>query len=211
MAEKLEHRGVERAILSHEHLDHLWGLPALCTLDRKIPLYVPSTLTPEAGKFIRQSKHDGPVTPLEPGTVHKHFPGFATTLIDLPIILGVRGEQILYFNVKDKGLVIVTGCCHCGIKAAIDFARTHIATATGRFHGLFGGLHISALEVWSPAADQVLDTMQQAQFDMIGSNHCTGIIAVEKMIERKFPVAMGTGRFGSRSNRYIGNGDSITF
>ncbi len=211
VAEKLENRLVERAILSHEHLDHFWGLPALCALNRHIPLVVPSTLTDDAWKFIRQSKHNGPVTPLNPGALHIHFPGFASTVLDIPIILGVRGEQILFFNVKGKGLVIVTGCCHCGIKSAIDFARTNIATETGRFHGLFGGMHISALEVWSPTADQMLDAIQQAQFDVIGSNHCTGIIAVEKMLERGFPVAIGSANFGSKSNRYIGNGDSLSF
>ena len=211
VAAKLENRLVERAILSHEHLDHFWGLPALCALDRRIPLFVPSTLTADAWKFIRKSKHNGSVAPLAPGSLHVHFPGFASTVLDIPIILGVRGEQILYFNVKDKGLVIVTGCCHCGIKSAIDFAKTNIATETGRFHGLFGGMHISALEVWSPTADQMLDSIQGAQFDVIGSNHCTGIMAVEKMLERGFPVAMGSANFGSKSNRYIGNGDSLSF
>ncbi len=211
VAAKLEHRRVERAILSHEHLDHLWGLPALTALDRRIPLFVPSTLTPDAWKFIRQSKHNGPVMPLAPGALYKHFPGFATTLLDVPIILGIHGEQLLYFNVKDKGLVIVSGCCHVGIKSAIDFATNNIVTQTGRFHGLFGGLHISALEVWSPAADQMIDAMQRAHFDIIGSNHCTGIIAVEKMLEKNFPVSMGSANFGSKSNRYIGNGDSLTF
>jgi 7,8-dihydropterin-6-yl-methyl-4-(beta-D-ribofuranosyl)aminobenzene 5'-phosphate synthase len=211
VAQKLENRVVERAILSHEHLDHLWGLPALCAINRYIPLVVPSTLTNDAWGFIWKSRYAGPLTSVKPGCVHKHFPGFASTVLDIPIILGVRGEQILFFNVKGKGLVIVTGCCHCGIKSAIDFARTNIATETGRFHGLFGGMHISALEVWSPTADQMLDSIQQAQFDVIGSNHCTGIIAVEKMLERGLPVAMGSANFGSKSSRYIGNGDSLSF
>jgi len=42
----------------------------------------------------------------------------------------------------------------------------------------------------------MIDAMQQAKFDIVGSNHCTGIIAVEKMIERKFPVAMGSANYG---------------
>src|SRR3990172_9093787 len=211
VAEKLEHRQVDFGILSHKHLDHFWGLPALAELDRHLPLCVPSTLTPDGWNFIRRSKHRGPLTTVYPGTIQKHFPGFATTVLDLPIILGVRGEQVLYFNVKDKGLVIVSGCCHCGIKSAIDFAQMNISTQTGRFHGLFGGLHIAALEAWSPNADLMLDAMEQAQFDTVASNHCTGIIAVEKMLERNFPVAMGSANFGSKSTRYVGCGDSILF
>jgi 7,8-dihydropterin-6-yl-methyl-4-(beta-D-ribofuranosyl)aminobenzene 5'-phosphate synthase len=211
VAEKLEKGLIDRTILSHEHLDHLWGLPALCALDKRIPLYVPSTLTSKAEKFIEKSRHRGPVSQVAPGTIYKHFPGFATALMDVPIILGIRGEQFLFFNVKGKGLVIVTGCCHSGIKSAIDFARASIATDTGKLHGVFGGLHISALETWSPAADQQLDAMEQAKLTVVGSNHCTGVMAVQKMLERKLPVAMGSANFGSKSNLYVGNGDSIVF
>jgi len=211
VAERLENRRVDRAVLSHEHLDHFWGLPALTALDRKIPLYAPSTLSERGREFLKKSKHQGPMTEVVPGSIHQHFPGFASTVIDIPIILGVRGEQILFFNVKDKGIVIVTGCGHCGIQSAIDFARKNIVTQTGKFHGLFGGLHISALEVWSPAADQMLDAIEGAQFSKIASNHCTGIAAVEKMLARNFPMVSGSANFGSKSNRYIGNGDSIVF
>jgi len=53
--------------------------------------------------------------------------------------------------------------------------------------------------------------MQGANFSVIASNHCTGIVAVERMVERGFPVIAGTANFGSKSTRYIGNGDSIVF
>jgi 7,8-dihydropterin-6-yl-methyl-4-(beta-D-ribofuranosyl)aminobenzene 5'-phosphate synthase len=211
VAEKLQYRVVDQVILSHEHLDHLWGLPALTSFNRRLPLYVPSTLSAEAWKFMRRNKYHGHVTQIAPGTIHKHFPGCASTTFDLSIILGIRGEQVLYFNVKDKGLVIVTGCGHCGIGSAIDFARMNIVTETGKFHGLFGGLHIAALESWGPAGEAALDAMEAAQFEKVASNHCTGVIAVEHMIERNFPVVMGSANFGSKSNRYIGCGDSIVF
>jgi len=211
VAEKLEQGLVDRAILSHEHLDHFWGMPALTALNRKVPLYVPSTLSSDAWTFMDQCKYKGAVTQVTPGVLHKHFPGCASAVIDIPIILGVRGEQLLFFNVKDKGIVIVSGCGHMGIQNAIAYARANVETATGRLYGLFGGLHISALETWSPAADQMLDAMAAAQFTVIASNHCTGIAAVEKMVERGFPVASGSANFGSKSTRYVGNGDAITF
>lgn len=43
------------------------------------------------------------------------MPGVAAKMFDVPILLRVRGENVLYFNVKDKGIVTVTGCCHPGI------------------------------------------------------------------------------------------------
>lgn len=211
VAEKLENGVVERMILSHEHLDHFWGLPALTAITRKLPIYAPSTLSSEAWDFMERCDVEGPVTRVAPGVLHRHFPGFASAVMDVPIILGIRGEQILLFNVKDKGLVIVTGCGHVGIQNAIAFARENVATRSGRFHGLFGGLHISALDTWSPAADRMLDAIEAARFSRIASNHCTGIAAVEKMLERKLPVVMGTANFGSKSDRYVGNGDSVVF
>jgi 7,8-dihydropterin-6-yl-methyl-4-(beta-D-ribofuranosyl)aminobenzene 5'-phosphate synthase len=53
--------------------------------------------------------------------------------------------------------------------------------------------------------------MAGADFSVVASNHCTGIVAVEKMLERGFPVAMGSANYGSKSTRYVGNGDSIVF
>jgi len=211
VTEKLENRLIDRAFLSHEHLDHFWGLPALASRSRGLPLYVPATLSSTARSFIGKSRYHGPVIPLASGTIHKHFPGCASTLRDFQIILGIQGEQILFFNVKDKGLVIVTGCGHCTIQWALDFARTNIVTPTGRIYGVFGGLHISALETWSPAADAMLDAMVAANLSMVASNHCTGVTAVQKMLERNLPVVTGSANFGSKSNLYVGNGDTVLF
>jgi 7,8-dihydropterin-6-yl-methyl-4-(beta-D-ribofuranosyl)aminobenzene 5'-phosphate synthase len=209
--EKLRNGIIDRAILSHEHLDHFWGLPALTAINRKVPFWVPSTLSQNAWNFIDDSKLKGHITQVTPGTVHKHFPGCASTVIDCSPILAIRGEQVLFFNVKDKGLVIVTGCGHFGIQNGIAFAKANIQTDTGRMYGLFGGLHISSLETWSPAADVMLDAIQAAQFTVVASNHCTGLTAMEKMIARGFPVALGSANFGSKSDHYVGNGDAITF
>ena len=46
---------------------------------------------------------------------------------------------------------------------------------------------------------------------MVGCNHCTGLKAVEKMVELGYPLVKGTGRFGSVSDLYIGAGDEVVF
>jgi hypothetical protein len=35
--------------------------------------------------------------------------------------------------------------------------------------------------------------------------------AVQKMIELGYPVVQGSGRYGSTSNLYVGNGDEVIF
>jgi len=48
-------------------------------------------------------------------------------------------------------------------------------------------------------------------FTRIAANHCTGLPAVQKMVELGYPVIKGTGSKGSQSDLYIGNGDSVVF
>ncbi|MFR1027501.1 MAG: hypothetical protein ACLSE8_14410 [Parasutterella sp.] len=45
------------------------------------------------------------------------------------IIFKVYGEMSLYCNVKDVGLVSITGCCHQGIILFADTAYKEIAYA----------------------------------------------------------------------------------
>ena len=53
--------------------------------------------------------------------------------------------------------------------------------------------------------------MAKYNFQKVACYHCTGLPAVRKMIELGYPVVQGTGRNGSRSNLYAGNGDEVTF
>ena len=48
-------------------------------------------------------------------------------------------------------------------------------------------------------------------FKKVAANHCSGIPAVKKMIELGYPVVKGTGRFGSKGDLVVGNGDEVFF
>ncbi len=208
--EMLKRGEIEFLYISHEHIDHFWGLPVTCKYRPDIKLIIPGTFYPEGYEVIEKSGHKGQVVELAPGKIHKLFPGCASVTFDIPILLRIRGEQVLFFNVKDKGLVIVTGCCHPMIHKIIGFADNHLRPAQGYF-GLYGGLHIALMEKWNPRFDKMIDAIARSEFEKIGSNHCTGVIAVRKMIERHLAVYKGSGSYGSKSDLYIGNGDEIEF
>jgi 7,8-dihydropterin-6-yl-methyl-4-(beta-D-ribofuranosyl)aminobenzene 5'-phosphate synthase len=53
--------------------------------------------------------------------------------------------------------------------------------------------------------------MAKYNFDKVACNHCTGLKAVEKMLELGYPVVKGTGSFTSVSDLYVGAGDEIVF
>ena len=201
---------IDFLFLSHEHMDHLWGLPTTIKYKPDIDIRVTSTLGPEGRALIRNSGHTGRLEVTSPWKVYPIFPGCASVTFNVPIILRTIGEQALFFNLKDKGLVVVTGCCHMGIVKLLKFAAENIVGGD-RVYGIFGGLHISPFDRWEIEQEEVVNHLAQLGIAKVGCHHCTGKLAVEKMRERGMMVVRGTGRFGSKSDTYLGNGDEISF
>jgi 7,8-dihydropterin-6-yl-methyl-4-(beta-D-ribofuranosyl)aminobenzene 5'-phosphate synthase len=206
----LKNKEIEALYISHEHFDHYWGLPVTTKYDPTIPLFVPEGFYSEGFQYIKDSGHKGPVTVVKKG-LNPVIPGFATYVFDVPIICRVFGEQSMYFNVKDKGLVSVTGCCHQGIIKFADVAYRELKYEKDEFYGIYGGLHISPFEDWDPKYDDLVLSLGKWDFKKVGCNHCTGILTAKKFIAAGYPVIQGTSRFRSKDTAYLGNGDVITF
>jgi 7,8-dihydropterin-6-yl-methyl-4-(beta-D-ribofuranosyl)aminobenzene 5'-phosphate synthase len=130
---------------------------------------------------------------------------------EVPIIFRVFGEISLYFNIKDVGLLSVTGCCHQGIVLFADTASRELQYEKDQFYGLYGGLHISPFDDWDPKYDDLVIGLKKWDIQRVGCNHCTGLITANKFVDAGYPVVKGTARFRSKSQNYLGNGDIITF
>ena len=78
-------------------------------------------------------------------------------------------------------------------------------------YGIYGGLHIAPFGPLRPNQEELVSGMAKYDFKRIAANHCTGLPAVQKMIELGYPVVRGTGRLGSKSDLYVGNGDEVSF
>lgn len=215
-----EHK-IDYLMLSHEHLDHLFGLESALALDPKVTMLLPSTFRSQGQAFIggknfaaqganNTIKHTGQVKVMQPGGVHKLFEGAGVMTFDMPIILKLRGEESLVFNVKDKGMVLVTGCCHQGITNFADAVKKDLAGGSN-LYGLYGGLHIAPFGKMGEKQKAVVKKMGSYGFKKMACNHCTGLPAVEMMKKLNYPVVGGTGSQGSMSKLYLGNGDKITF
>ena len=212
---------IEGVFLTHEHMDHLFGLQAVLELKPDVSIYIPSTFTDDACRFIagiefpdahasNAAPHQGELIRLESGRVHVLMPGLAAVGFDLPIMLGIEGEQSLYVRVEDKGLVAVTGCGHHSVERIMAFARDNLVDGTD-FYGLYGGLHLAPFGPLAPATEAIVRDMSKYRLKRIACNHCTGLPAVKLMIDLGYPIVRGTGRDGSISDLYVGNGDSVTF
>ena len=85
-----------------------------------------------------------------------------------------QGEQALVFNLKEKGLVVVSSCAHAGIINTIRHAQK--ITGVEHVHAVLGGFHLTGAE---PALiEQTVADMKSIHPDYIAPMHCTGFEAI---------------------------------
>jgi len=76
-------------------------------------------------------------------------------------------------NVKDKGLVIITGCSHAGI---INIANQAIeVTGCNKIEGIIGGLHL--VEASATVIRRTVAELSKLNVAWISTGHCTGFKA----------------------------------
>ena len=244
VASKLTNGEIEFVVLSHWHLDHLWGIESTLKRKQNITIYAPKTYYPEDMALLKEKAHhkaknkdtgemvqicqndyphQGKLVLCEPAgekgeDIYRLMPGVAVKNFDVPILLRVRGENVLYFNVKDKGMVTVTGCCHPGILSLFSYARKNFSGYQP--YGCYGGLHISLFETWEPKFDDIIKGVKAFKIQKLGCNHCTGWIWAEKAAASGVPVVNGTDKYktykkfstvAKTSNVFLTNGDTVTF
>jgi 7,8-dihydropterin-6-yl-methyl-4-(beta-D-ribofuranosyl)aminobenzene 5'-phosphate synthase len=94
----------------------------------------------------------------------------------------VNDDQALIINVKDKGLVILTGCGHAGIINTINYARK--LTGIEKIYAVLGGFHLPADNgIYEEAIEPTLEELQKANPDYIIPCHCTGWKAINRIID----------------------------
>ncbi len=204
----LQQGQIEALVISHEHFDHFWGVGSTLKHCPGLTIYVPEGFHSSGFDLIRRQGHTGTVATVPVNQPLVLFPGLA--LVDFPMntLLQVQGENVLYAHLRDRGIAMVTGCGHGGVLNLLDYARQ---TFTGgeRIHAIYGGLHISPLEDWDEAREQVIHGLKGYGVAKIACNHCTGRTAVAKMLELGLPVMRGAAQHGSQTNLFIGNGDVL--
>lgn len=87
-------------------------------------------------------------------------------------------DQNLIVNVKDKGLVIVSGCSHAGAVNVLHNAQR--LTGEERVAGFIGGLHLTG-GVFEPIIAPTVDAFGSAGIGRLLPAHCTGWKAVHQL------------------------------
>lgn len=105
----------------------------------------------------------------------------------------VHDDQALVVHVRDKGLVVMTGCGHAGAINSIYFARQ--LTGVERIHSLLGGLHLTG-PIFEPIIPPTIQALKEINPQVVMTGHCTGWKAnhlmASELPEAYVPSSVGT-------------------
>lgn len=226
MTHRFQQEGIDRMLkskeinllfITHDHYDHFWALQAAFQYQPDITMMIPNTFMKQSYQLLAGHKfpnppiannipHKGKLIKHDQKKLYKLFPGVAAAVFGVPCGRGVYGEEVLIFNIKDKGIATVTGCCHMGLITLLEYIKYNIKGGE-RVYAVYGGLHVSPYEDWDPMNDDLVLNIHRYNVEKMGCNHCTGYITVEKMIANGLPVVKGTGQKKTKRDIYLGNGD----
>lgn len=159
---------ISKLVLSHQHWDHVGGLPELLCANPGLTVYVPSSFSANLKREIR--KRADLVEIKEAAEISE---GIWST--------GELGDKIKEQSLilgSENGSYVLTGCAHPGIEAIMDAARSF-----GKVKGILGGLHDS----------ERFERFEE--MELIAAGHCT---AQREKIKNAFPSKYVETRAGMR-------------
>jgi 7,8-dihydropterin-6-yl-methyl-4-(beta-D-ribofuranosyl)aminobenzene 5'-phosphate synthase len=106
----------------------------------------------------------------------------------------IKDDQAIVLNVKDKGLVIITGCGHAGIINTINYAKE--LAGEDKIHAVIGGMHLSG-RLFEPIISRTIDELEEIKPAFVVPCHCTGLKATSK-IAKQMPDAFIQNSVGTR-------------
>jgi 7,8-dihydropterin-6-yl-methyl-4-(beta-D-ribofuranosyl)aminobenzene 5'-phosphate synthase len=102
-------------------------------------------------------------------------------------------DQSIVINVRDKGLVVLTGCAHSGVLNTVNYARE--ISGVDRVWAIIGGFHLSPAE--DEEIQRTIDEIKQMAPAMIVPSHCTGFKAI-RQFANQMPDQFVLGTVGTR-------------
>jgi len=173
---------VEQIVISHDHYDHIGGLPKVLDRNHDVSVYMPVSFAYEIVRSVEMKKAKV-VSVDEPVEICPNV--YSTGEMGVQI-----KEQSLIINTK-KGLIIVTGCSHQGI---VNILRRANKLFDRPIYLVFGGFHLG--DKPDAEVEEIIRNFKEIGVAKCGATHCTGDRPIE-LFKKAFGenyVPMGTGR-----------------
>ena len=155
----LEPALIQNVMLSHEHGDHIGGLPALISAGADPVIYFPPSFS--AG-FKKSYQHPFQLIQAAPGLeILENF----YSLGEMP---GPPPEQSLVIDTP-QGLVVITGCAHPGVVSILKNAKTQFEK---EIYLVLGGFHLGS--EGDAAVNQIIAEFREIGVKHAAPCHCTG-------------------------------------
>jgi len=105
----------------------------------------------------------------------------------------VLDDQAVLVNVRDRGLIVITGCGHSGVVNTTRYAQA--LTGVTRLGAVIGGFHLSGPR-FEPIIDRTCDDLLALDPGIVVPGHCTGWRGQHALArvfgERFVPSCVGT-------------------
>ncbi len=164
---------VSAVVISHEHMDHVGGLPYIARHCPDVPVYVPSGISSSVLSWIKSlGLHNIRVI----NTTTIVVPGVYV----LPPLWGPPAEESLAINTS-RGLVLLVGCSHPGVARIVKHAEQLLHE---RILLLMGGFHLA----WAPRneVEKIAKELVGLGIKYIAPIHCSGSL-MRSILASKYP------------------------
>ena len=105
----------------------------------------------------------------------------------------IHDDQALVVHVRDKGLVVLTGCGHAGAINTLRYAQA--LTGIEPIYALLGGLHLTG-RLFEPIIPPTVAALKAMAPHLIMPGHCTGWKAThqlaQELADAYVPSSVGT-------------------
>ena len=105
----------------------------------------------------------------------------------------VADDQALFLHLKNRGLVVISGCSHSGIINTIRYSMK--LSGLDNVHAVMGGFHLTG-PLYAPIVPDTVSALKEMAPEVIVPMHCTGWSSIHKFAEA-FPSSFILNSVGS--------------
>jgi len=106
----------------------------------------------------------------------------------------IMDDKGIVLDIKDKGLVVISGCGHSGIINTIRHAQS--VTGVDKIYCVIGGFHLIG-NIGEDVIERTIEEMEIINPEVIVPCHCTGLKAIHEF-EKTFPEAFVQNASGTK-------------